>query len=91
MSEDEEIRATIEREINSRSSRRAKTNLLVQFVGSVPTAARVDAQWQLLTVPKKAAKLNRIRFFIRISSKYPVSGSILIFVWSRFPRGASRG
>jgi type I restriction enzyme R subunit len=43
---DKEIRATIERAINSSPSLRNKKDLIEQFVDSVSTTAKVDAEWQ---------------------------------------------
>ncbi len=58
--DDKEIRATIERAINSSPSLRNKKDLIVQFVDSVTTKAKVDAQWQAFVAAKKAEELERI-------------------------------
>jgi type I restriction enzyme, R subunit len=58
--DDKEIRATIERAINSSPSLRNKKDLIVQFVDSVTTKARVDTQWQAFVAAKKAEELERI-------------------------------
>src|SRR3546814_14999039 len=44
--DDKEIRATIDRAINSSPSLRNKKDLIEQFVDSVSASAKVDAQWQ---------------------------------------------
>jgi type I restriction enzyme R subunit len=58
--DDKEIRATIERAINSSPSLRNKKDLIVQFVDSVTTKAKVDAQWQAFVAAKKTDELERI-------------------------------
>lgn len=58
--EDKEIRATIERAINSSPSLRNKKDLIIQFVDSVNTKAKVDAQWQSFMAVKKTEELERI-------------------------------
>ena len=58
--EDKEIRATIERAINASPSLRNKKDLIVQFVESVNTQAKVDAQWQSFMAAKKTEELERI-------------------------------
>ena len=50
--DDKEIRA-IERAINSSPSLRNKKDLIEQFVDSVNTKAKVDAQWQAFVAAKK--------------------------------------
>jgi type I restriction enzyme R subunit len=57
---DKEIRATIERAINASPSLRNKKDLIVQFVDSVSTKARVDAQWQSFVAARKAKELEQI-------------------------------
>ena len=57
---DLEILATIERAINSSPSLRNKKDLIEQFVESVNTKAKVDAQWQSFVAAKKAEELERI-------------------------------
>ncbi|WP_018631410.1 type I restriction endonuclease subunit R [Neomegalonema perideroedes] len=59
-SEDKEIRATIERAINSSPSLRNKKDLIEQFVDSVSATAKVDAQWQAFMAAKKVEELDRI-------------------------------
>jgi len=58
--EDKEIHATIERAINASPSLRNKKDLIVQFVESVNTRAKVDAQWQSFMAAKKIEELERI-------------------------------
>ncbi|BCR26446.1 type I restriction endonuclease subunit R [Aquipseudomonas alcaligenes] len=58
--EDKEIHATIERAINASPSLRNKKDLIVQFVESVNTRAKVDAQWQSFMAAKKTEELERI-------------------------------
>ncbi len=58
--DDTEIRATIERAINSSPSLRNKKDLIEQFVDSVSAKAQVDAQWQAFVAAKKAEELERI-------------------------------
>lgn len=58
--EDREIRATIERAINSSPSLRNKKDLIEQFVDSVSTKAKVDAQWQDFVAAKKVEELQSI-------------------------------
>jgi type I restriction enzyme R subunit len=58
--EDKEIRATIERAINASPSLRNKKDLIEQFVDSVSTNARVDAEWVAFITAKRAEELDRI-------------------------------
>ncbi len=58
--DDKEIRATIERAINSSPSLRNKKDLIERFVDSVSTKAKVDAQWQAFVAAKKVEELERI-------------------------------
>src|SRR3546814_18818074 len=58
--DDKEIRATIDRAINSSPSLRNKKDLIEQFVDSVSASAKVDAQWQAFMAAKKAEELERI-------------------------------
>lgn len=58
--EDKEIRATIERAVNSSPSLRNKKDLIEQFVDSVSATAKVDAQWQAFMAAKKAEELEQI-------------------------------
>lgn len=57
---DKEIRATIERAINSSPSLRNKKDLIEAFVDSVSPKAKVDAEWQAFVVRKKAEELDQI-------------------------------
>ena len=58
--EDKEIRATIERAINSSPSLRNKRSLIEQFVDSVSNNAKVDAQWGTFVAAKRVEELDRI-------------------------------
>ncbi len=58
--EDKEIRATIERAVNSSPGLRNKKDLIEQFVDSVNTKAKVDAQWQAFVAAKRIEELERI-------------------------------
>lgn len=58
--EDKEIRANIERAINASPTLRNKKDLIEQFVDTVSTKGKVDAQWQAFVVAKKAEELERI-------------------------------
>ena len=58
--DDKEIRATIERAINASPSLRNKKDLIEQFVDSVSTKAKVDAEWVAFITAKKAEELDRI-------------------------------
>ena len=58
--EDKEIRAAIERAINSSPSLRNKKDLIEQFVDSVSTNSKVDAQWAAYIAAKKVKELDRI-------------------------------
>ncbi|MCF5544451.1 type I restriction endonuclease subunit R [Pseudomonas salomonii] len=58
--DDKEIRATIERAINSSPSLRNKKDLIEDFVDSVTTKGKVDAQWQDFVAAKKTEELERI-------------------------------
>ncbi len=57
---DKEIRATIERAVNASPSLRNKKDLIEQFVDSVSTKGKVDAQWLAFVEAKKAAELDQI-------------------------------
>lgn len=57
---DKEIRATIERAINASPSLRNKKDLIEQFVDSVSTASKVDAEWLAFIAAKKTEELDRI-------------------------------
>ena len=59
-SQDKEIRATIERAINSSPSLRNKKDLIEAFVDSVSPKAKVDAEWQAFVARKKVEELDRI-------------------------------
>ena len=58
--EDKEIRAAIDRAINASPSLRNKKDLIVQFVDSVSTKAKVDAEWVAFIAAKKVEELDRI-------------------------------
>jgi type I restriction enzyme, R subunit len=58
--EDKEIRATIERAVNSSPSLRNKKDLIEKFVDSVSAKAKVDAQWEAFVAAKKVEELERI-------------------------------
>jgi len=58
--QDKEIRASIERAINASPSLRNKKDLIEQFVDSVSTKAKVDAQWQAFVAKRKVEDLDRI-------------------------------
>lgn len=58
--QDKEIRATIERAINSSPSLRNKKDLIEAFVDSVSPKAQVDAEWQAFVAKKKVEELDRI-------------------------------
>ena len=58
--EDKEIRATIERAVNSSPSLRNKKDLIEKFVNSVTTQSKVDTQWQAFMATKKVEELERI-------------------------------
>lgn len=58
--EDKEIRATIERAINSSPTLRNKRSLIEQFVESVSNDAKVDTQWAEFVATKKVEELNQI-------------------------------
>lgn len=58
--DDKEIRATIERAVNASPSLRNKKDLIIQFVESVNTKAKVDAQWQRFMAQKKTEELECI-------------------------------
>lgn len=58
--DDKEIRATIERAINSSPSLRNKRDLIEEFIDSVSPKAKVDAQWQAFVAAKKVEELERI-------------------------------
>jgi type I restriction enzyme, R subunit len=58
--EDIEIRAAIERAINSSPSLRNKKDLIEQFVDSISTNAKVDAEWANYIAAKKVEELDGI-------------------------------
>ncbi|WP_027350320.1 type I restriction endonuclease subunit R [Halotalea alkalilenta] len=58
--QDKEIRATIERAINSSPSLRNKKDLIEAFVDSVSPKAQVDAEWQAFVARRKVEELDRI-------------------------------
>jgi type I restriction enzyme R subunit len=58
--QDKEIRANIERAINASPSLRNKKDLIEQFVDSVSTKTKVDAQWQAFVAKRKVEDLDQI-------------------------------
>lgn len=58
--QDKEIRASIERAIDSSPSLRNKKDLIEKFVDSVTTSGKVDEQWLAFMAAKKAEELERI-------------------------------
>ncbi|GAA0258051.1 type I restriction endonuclease subunit R [Rhodanobacter caeni] len=58
--EDKEIRANIERAVNASPSLRNKKDLIEDFVDSVTTKSKVDAQWQAFVAARKSEELERI-------------------------------
>lgn len=57
---DKEIRATIERAINSSPSLRNKKDLIEHFVASVSSSAKVDEAWLAFVATRKAEELEQI-------------------------------
>jgi type I restriction enzyme, R subunit len=57
---DKEIRATIDRAVNASPSLRNKKDLIEEFVDSVSTAAKVDAEWLAFIAARKAEELDQI-------------------------------
>jgi len=55
-----EIRADIERAVDASPSLRNKKDLIEQFVDSVSTQGKVDAQWLAFVEARKAAELDQI-------------------------------
>jgi type I restriction enzyme R subunit len=58
--EDREIRAAIERAVNASPSLRSKKDLIEQFVDSVSTSAKVEAEWLAFIRARKAEELDQI-------------------------------
>ena len=58
--EDIEIRVAIERAVNSSPSLRNKKDLIEEFVDSVSTNSKVDAEWAKYIATKKVEELDRI-------------------------------
>ena len=58
--EDVEIKATIERAINSSPSLRNKKDLIEQFVDSVSTNSKIDSEWAAYIAKKKVEELDQI-------------------------------
>lgn len=58
--EDREIRTSIERSIDASPSLRNKKDLIVQFVDSISTSAKVEEEWRAFIAAKKASELERI-------------------------------
>jgi len=57
---DKEILTTIERAINASPSLRNKKDLIVRFVDSISTKARVDEEWLSFVAARKAEELEQI-------------------------------
>lgn len=55
-----ELRAAIDRSVDSSPSLRDKKDLITQFVDSISTAAGVDKAWLAFVSAKKSAELDRI-------------------------------
>ena len=58
--EDKEIKATIERAIDSSPTLRNKKDLIEQFVDSVSNKSKVDAQWNAFVAAKRVEELDSI-------------------------------
>lgn len=58
--DDTEIRATIERAVDSSPSLRNKKDLIEEFVESLSATAEVDAAWAAFVAAKRAEELDRI-------------------------------
>ncbi|WP_086739008.1 type I restriction endonuclease subunit R [Erythrobacter colymbi] len=58
--EDKDILATIDRAINSSPSLRNKKDLIEQFVASVSSKSKVDAQWRSFLADRKESELEGI-------------------------------
>ena len=58
--EDKEIRAAIDRAVDSSPSLRNKKDLIEQFVDSLTVDAAVDEEWQAFVQAKRTADLDRI-------------------------------
>jgi type I restriction enzyme, R subunit len=80
---DKEIRAAIERAVNASPGLRNKKDLIEQFVDSVSTKARVDAEWVAFIAAKKAEELDRI-----IAEESLDAGATRTFVDNAFRDGA---
>lgn len=59
-SSDRELRATIERAIDSSPSLRNKKDLIERFVDSVSTSSKIDADWVAFIMAQRAEELDRI-------------------------------
>ena len=81
--DDKEIRAAIERAINSSPSLRNKKDLIESFVDSVTTKTKVDAQWQSFVATKKTEELERI-----ISEENLNAEATLTFIDNAFRDGS---
>jgi type I restriction enzyme R subunit len=81
--EDKEIRATIERAIDSSPSLRNKKDLIERFVDSVSTDSKVDRQWNDFVAARRVEELDRIIFEEKLD---PVATQS--FVESAFRAGA---
>ena len=58
--EDKEIRAAIDRAVDSSPSLRNKKDLIQEFVDSVSTDVKVGAEWEKFITVKKTAELDKI-------------------------------
>lgn len=81
--EDKEIKAAIDRAVNSSPSLRNKKDLIEQFVDSVSTKSKIDAEWVAFITAKKAEELERIIADERLNSE-----ETKVFVKNAFRDGA---
>ncbi|MDR2173872.1 MAG: type I restriction endonuclease subunit R [Burkholderiales bacterium] len=81
--EDKKIRATIERAVNASPSLRSKKDLIEQFIDSVSTVARVDAEWLAFIKARKTEELDQI-----IADEGLNAGETKAFVNNAFRDGA---
>ena len=58
--EDKEVRAAIDRAVDSSPSLRNKKDLIEQFVDSLTVDAEVDAEWQAFIAARRSAELDQI-------------------------------
>lgn len=81
--EDKEIRANIERAVNASPSLRNKKDLIEQFVDTVTTKGKVDAQWQAFMAAKKTEEMERI-----IAEENLNAEATRVFIDNAFREGA---